>query len=555
MRYPETDPEEQLTGRELRSLTARAAAARAGSGVGEVVTTVTYAVVCLAVTVALVVGVADALRGVVTLPPDVAEEGGALSLAAVRGLLWVVLAAQAASLAARLGPVGVPGAGVRWWVPTAVDRAGLLVGSWWATLALWTAGTSVVAVLVAVVTGLPLAPGVLGLVALVGAAAGAFLVSTVGVLQSHGQASRAQAVGDALSAAVPVLGVVAVLLVGERSAAVPGEAVPGGAAPGGAVPGGALPGAADATVALAVSAEQVSTAGLGAVIVLAAVLLVVLALCAALVWRRSLGRLSSAVLSQRVGAAEHAGAAVLSLDTRELARALGRGRSGPARRTSRRLRAARGPASALLLSETLALLRTPGTLLGLAALACAAVVAQQVPALGRGAGLVVVALVVGVRAAQTGARGAQEADVVPALDALLPLGSRATRALRCILPALTSALGLLVALLPVLVEAETGLGWWVSLLLLAGAGFGAAAVRGAYRTPPDWSAPLLATPAGALPTGAVSSSLRGPDLALLVVIPVAVALVLGAATAVLVLVQGVVAVVAVLVASTVPSAR
>ena len=97
------------------------------------------------------------------------------------------------------------------------------------------------------------------------------------------------------------------------------------------------------------------------------------------------------------------------------------------------------------------------------------------------------------------------------------------------------------------------LGRWVLLLLLAGAGFGAAAVRGAYRRPPDWSAPLLATPAGALPTGAVSSALRGPDLALVVVVPLAVAVVVGAASWGLVVAQAVVAVGAVVVASWVPA--
>lgn len=538
MRRLTTDPEEQLTGRELRALTARAAAARTGSGLGEVLTTVAYTVVCAAVTVGLVVGVADALRSVVMLPSTGTDASGALSTSVVRWLLWVVLAAQAASLAARLGPVGVSGAGVRWWVPTAVDRAGLLVGSWWATLALWTAGTSAAALLVGVVTGMPLEAGAAVLVATGGAGAGALLVSAVGILQSRGGAARAQTVGDVVSAAVPVLGVVALLVVGDRS------------------PGG-LAAAGDPAPAVAVSPATVAEPGtdLGpALAVLAVVLLVLLALGAAVRWRRSLGRLSAGVLAQRVGAAEHAGAAVLSLDTRELARALGRGRAGPSRRRSRGLRAARGPASALLLGEALALGRAPGSVLSLLSLACAAVVAQQVPALGHGAGLAVVALVVGLRAAQTGAGGAQEADVVPALDSLLPLGSRATRVLRTVLPALASAVVLHVALLPVLVDAGVGAWTWSALLLLGGVGFGAAAVRGAYRTPPDWSAPLLATPAGALPTGAVSSSLRGPDLALLVVVPLAVGIVLGVATGVLVLLAAVVAAVAVLVASTVPRA-
>lgn len=535
MRHLESDPAEQLTGRELRTLTGRAAAARTGSGFGEVVTTITYAAVCVAVTVGLVIGVADALRGVLTLPTAAAERTGTLSLAVVRGLLWVVLAAQASSLAARLGPVGVSGAGVRWWVPTAVDRAGLLVGSWWATLALWTAGVSGAAVLVAVVTGVPLGAGALGLVAVVGACVGALLVSTAGVLQSRGRAHVAQVVGDATSAAVPVLGVVGLLVVGERVDAAP-------TADG------------DPAVATAVSPDLGSDSGQDLGVTLVVTILVVLALGAVLLWRRGLGALSASVLAQRVGAAEHAGAAVLSLDTRELARALGRGRPGPSRRASRSLRAAHGPASALLLGEALALLRAPGLLLGLPALACAAVVAQQVPTLDHGAGLVVVALVVGLRAAQTGARGAQEADVVPALDSLLPLGSRATRLLRTVLPALTSALVLHAALLPVLVEAGSGAWTWSALLLLSGAGFGAAAVRGAYRRPPDWSAPLLATPAGALPTGVVVSGLRGPDLALLVVVPLAVGIVLGTVSGVVVLLQAVAAAVALWVATSAPRA-
>lgn len=538
MRQPASDPGEQLTGRELRSLTARATASRTGPGLGEVLTTVVYAIVCAAVTAGLVVGVADTLRDVVALPSTPSDGPATLSLTVVRWLLWVVLAAQAASLAARLGPVGVSGAGVRWWVPTAVDRAGLLVGSWWVSLGLWTAGTAAAALLVAVVTGMPLDDGGPWAVVTAGAGAGALIVSTAGILQVRGGAARTQAVSDAVSAAVPVLAVVALLVLRDRGPARP-------------------PAVLDLSAAVATSPvlPAGSDPGLEQVQVVLLVLLLLLATVAAVVWRRSLGRLSAAVLAARVGAAEHTGAAVLSLDTRELARALGRGRTVVTRRRSRRLALARGPASALLLGETLALLRTPGLPLGLLSLACAAVVAQQVPALSHGAGLAVVTLAVGVRAAQAGARGAQEADVVPALDSLLPLGARATRVLRTVLPAVTSALVLHVALVPVLVDAGSGAWTWSALLLLAGTGFGAAAVRGAFRRPPDWSAPLLATPAGALPTGAVSSALRGPDLALLVLVPLAVGVVLGAATGVLVLLQAVVAAVALVVASTVPRGR
>ncbi|ACZ22255.1 hypothetical protein Sked_23400 [Sanguibacter keddieii DSM 10542] len=524
-----TDPSEQLSGRELRRLTARAAAARSGSGAAEVLSTVASAVVCTAVVVGLVVGAADAVRGVLTLPGAGDAAAPVLSLGVVRLLLWAAVAALAGSLAARLGPVGVSDAGLRWWVPTAVDRSGLLVGSWWAALGAWAVGTSVAATLVAVVTGMPPTLGTLGAVSLLGAATGALVVASVGLLQAGGRGRPAQRVADGLVALVPLLGAVAVVVGGVR-------------------PDLDVPAAAD---------RAGGAAGLDAlsppVALVVTLLVAASALVAAVVWRRTLGRVEASVLAERAGTAQHVGASALSLDTRELARALGRGRPGRPRRASRRLRLARGPASALLHSEVLALVRAPGVLLGTAALAGAAVVAQQVPALGSGGGLVVVAAVVGLRAAQAGARGAAEADVVPALDAMLPLGSRSTRLVRTVVPALTSAVVVVTSLAAAVRGLDGALWSWVLLLALAGAGFGAAAVRGAYRKPPDWSAPLLATPAGALPTGAVVSAARGPDLALLVVVPVGVALVAGTVTPVLLVAQTLVAVVAVLVASSVPA--
>src|SRR5690606_17544271 len=59
---PRTDPDELLTGRELRRLTARAAAARADAGPGEIVVDVAYAVVSVALATVWVVGIATMLR-------------------------------------------------------------------------------------------------------------------------------------------------------------------------------------------------------------------------------------------------------------------------------------------------------------------------------------------------------------------------------------------------------------------------------------------------------------------------------------------------------------
>ena len=50
---------------------------------------------------------------------------------------------------------------------------------------------------------------------------------------------------------------------------------------------------------------------------------------------------------------------------------------------------------------------------------------------------------------------------------------------------------------------------------------GAAAVRAAYRGPVPWDVPMIATPAGAFPTGLVLHQLKGPDVALLGTLPLA----------------------------------
>jgi hypothetical protein len=50
---------------------------------------------------------------------------------------------------------------------------------------------------------------------------------------------------------------------------------------------------------------------------------------------------------------------------------------------------------------------------------------------------------------------------------------------------------------------------------------GAAAVRTAYRGPVPWDVPMIATPAGAVPTGLVLHQFKGLDLAVLGTLPLA----------------------------------
>src|SRR5690606_36328087 len=181
------------------------------------------------------------------------------------------------------------------------------------------------------------------------------------------------------------------------------------------------------------------------------------------------------------------------------------------------------------------------------------VVAQQVPGLGSGFGVLVVLVGAGLGAAVLGAEGARTAELAPVVDALVPLAARWTRLARTVVPTLTAALCLVVGVLPVL--AATGDARWAVLAVLAAVVQVAAAVRSAYREPPNWGGPLLATPAGGLPTGAAAVLRKGPDLAVLGAVPLGVALLVGTAGWVAVVAQAVAAAVALAVATHVRRAR
>jgi uncharacterized membrane protein len=62
-------------------------------------------------------------------------------------------------------------------------------------------------------------------------------------------------------------------------------------------------------------------------------------------------------------------------------------------------------------------------------------------------------------------------------------------------------------------------------------------VRTAYRGPVPWDVPMIATPAGGVPTGLVLHQLKGLDLAVLGTLPLAGVAVLGVASPTLVAVQ------------------
>jgi hypothetical protein len=471
--------EESFTGVELRRLTARVRAHNLPAEPGRVALDVAEVVISLALVVLYLWGFGGPVREL--LGSDATAFG--LGPGLVQALVLALAVVGGASVAMRLGPAGLPAAGVRWWVPTPADRAGL------------TSPSVVRAVLVGIGAGLVVggAPAALagvdpaGIVvdAVLGGAVGLLVVAGAGVLQVTGIASGSTPgrVLDLLLAAVPVAGL-----------------------------GLALWAPAWAAWAVPWSVPAV-LAAVGVVALVA--------------WVRGLERLRAGALRARASAAMQASAALLSLDGGGVSRALGTGPTA-SRAFAWVPRAARGPVGALLAADAALLLRSPASLAALLALACTGAVAVQVPALADGIGLWVVLAGAGYAGALAGAGGPRAAGENPRLDALVPLGARTARAVRTVWPALAAGVVLL------LVAVVSGGGPWLAVAAPAAVVLGAAAIRAAYRGPVRWDVPMIATPAGAFPTGLVLHRLKGPDLALLGTIPLAWAVVTGVTPALVV---------------------
>jgi hypothetical protein len=92
-------------------------------------------------------------------------------------------------------------------------------------------------------------------------------------------------------------------------------------------------------------------------------------------------------------------------------------------------------------------------------------------------------------------------------------------------------------------------GDWLALGVAATPVWAASAVRAAYRPAPDWNKPLVSTPMGALPTGVLGVIARGPDLVVLCLLPTWIAILLRSAGPALLVVQAILSLIAVLVAS------
>lgn len=490
--------------RSIRRFTAQAARARAGASIGSLLTEVYTAAVSVALSVAIVLGIVQQLGDSLPQAPAVQQPGG-LSLPVLVAVLLLAATGALLSTSGRLGPVGAEGAQAAWWLPLPVDRRGLLrpaAARLPAVAAL--AGGTVVVVLEAGLLGR--GGGDLVRVGLLGAGAGAVVVLAAAVAQTWGASRRRTALaGEVVVAAAPLLAAL-VVLTGRSPATLP-------------------------------SPSWLVVAGTAA---LAAVLAVVV--------DRRLGTLPAGTLREGGSVATQAVGAVVSLDSRELGRALSGGAAASSRRWTSRLRTARGPVTALVTADLVVLRRSPRHVVQLVVAAGLPVLATVVPQLASVVGVLVAVLLGGWMASSASAEGARWAEMAPAVDRLLPLDDRTVRRLRMVVPAAVMLVWSLVAL--------GAVGRWVGAtpdwLVLAVAStpvWAAGAVRAAYRPAPRWDKPLVATPAGALPTGVLQVIARGPDLVAFCLLPLWVAIGLGTVTTVMVSAQVVLSVIAVTIAS------
>ncbi|OJV74982.1 MAG: hypothetical protein BGO37_06555 [Cellulomonas sp. 73-92] len=478
--------------RSIRRFTAAAGRARAGASLSSLLGDVYYAVISAAIGAAVAVGVAGQVRASLPPPPAV-PPATSLSLPTLVAVALLAGAGVLVSLAGRLGPVGTGGAESAWWLVLPVDRRGLLRP---AARRLPIVGAVAGGAVVALLDG-----GLLGdsgqrtlLAAAAGVVVAALLVLLATVVQSAGVSRRRVALaGDALLGVSAVLAVV-LALGGAHLAQLPVAPWP--------------------------------------------LLVVGVLLVAALVWLVDgrLDRMPARSLRESGSVATQAMGAVVSLDSRELGRALTAGSARPVRRWVSRFHGVRGAASALVAADVAQLRRSPRHLVQLVVAALIPWLATVVPQLANVPGVLVAVLVAGGIASSAAAEGARAGEMNPILDRMLPLAAKTVRRLRMAVPGVAMLAWALLAF-AALGRWAGDVGTWLVLAALGAPVWAAATVRAAYRPGPNWSKPLVSTPFGALPTGVTTVVSRGPDLVVLCLLPTWIALILRHVTPTFLLLQ------------------
>jgi len=484
------------SGRDIRRFTAATARTRGGAGIGELLGDVYYAFITTAIGVGMALGIVNTMRDALPPASAVPQPGPDLSLPSLAALAVLGFIGVLLSLAGRLGPVGVGGAEATWWLALPVDRRGLLRPV--AVRLPLLAGAVSAIVLALIDIGLRAqaaepASRILR-VGAVGGLGAAALVLLAGVGQSLGAVRRRIATaGNVLLGLVPVLAL-AGAYAGWRLDEIP-------------APAPAL-----------VPALVVVVAG------------------AAVILDRRLVRIPARDLRDSGSVASQAVGAMVSLDSRELGRALTDGAAPTRRRRVARFRWVVTPSTALIAADVAVLRRSPRHVVQLVAAACVPAVVVGVHQIANSGMLAVAFIISGYVAMVATAEGARRAEMAPVLDRLLPLSAGRVRQLRMVVPGAAMLLWSLAAFASV-ARLEGGLSSWLALAVLSTPVWAGAAVRSAYRPSPDWGGPLVSTAAGALPVGVGGVLARGPDAVILGLVPVLIAIVLGFVTPPLLIAQ------------------
>lgn len=241
------------------------------------------------------------------------------------------------------------------------------------------------------------------------------------------------------------------------------------------------------------------------------------------------GAVAGSELVRGGGVSGHAGASVFLLDVNELSRALAaRPRLTSSTRGSKLYaRRGLGPRAAVVRADIVAFLRlqqgVAAPLLWLCVCLALVLADAALPA-------VVQLLVIVVAGCATGAGMgvvARRTALVPELDLLLPVSTSVVMLSRTLMPAIAMS-----AWMAVLTGALTVVGaGGPSLMLLgtvAGLGMGVGSVRAATRPATDWTAPAAETPFGPVPRTQIAALFRGIDVTLVAMVPVLLALYIGA---------------------------
>jgi hypothetical protein len=250
----------------------------------------------------------------------------------------------------------------------------------------------------------------------------------------------------------------------------------------------------------------------------------------------ALDRLGAAQLRTLGATSQYAAASVVSLDTRELGRALAaRGRRSP--RRSRRYPRVGHAWQAVVAADVTALARTPWQLGELLTAIAVPVVVARTDGLGALPIAVWLACLLGWGLAAIAAgHPARLVQASPAVDRLLPLSTAGVVVARTVVPSV------LVIVVTTLTGVLIGVGsdtpaFWVGMCAATAPAWAAAALRGAFRPDIDWSGPVVSTPMGAVPPGAGLTFVQGVDVGIVGSLPLAAALLLDSPGTVLIAVQ------------------